>query len=56
MKLGAKEREPIKCQFSYINVLWKEGYELGHQGSEAHEDQDPKDTPVTWFGFLPSTR
>lgn len=27
---------------SYISALWKEGYEIGYQGSEAHEGQDLK--------------
>lgn len=56
MKLGAKEREPIKYQFSYISVLWKEGYEIGHQSSEARKTKTLEDIPVTWFGFLPFTR
>lgn len=58
MKLGAKERGPIKYQFSYISALWKEGYELGHQGSEAHEDQDPRRYPshVVWIPSLHQVR
>lgn len=37
MKLGANERELIKYGSSYIRALWKEGDEIGHQGSEAHK-------------------
>lgn len=58
MKLGAKEWESIKYQFSCISALWKEGYEIGHQSSEAQEDQDPRRHPshVVWIPSLHQVR
>lgn len=41
MRLGAREREPIKYHVICTSELWKEGYKIERQGSEAHEGQDP---------------
>lgn len=57
-EVRSKGRESIKYQFSDVSVLWKEGYEIGHQSSEAQEDQDPRRHPshVVWNPSLHQVR